>query len=243
MGGIATVLGVGAVALLITSVVPRRGTGTPPALWLLVGMSRAFLWCSGTRLEGSRLDAVRRHRGLVFFNHVSWLDIVVLLAVAPVRFLAAAGVRDLPVIGWMARAVGTVFVDRADPASRTAARSGVSDALAASAVPVALSPEGGVQDGPGLSPFRHGAFEVARDAQAPVLLCAIQYEPMGYAGWLDDEPLPNALWRLCARTTPFVARVDALPDPIVPSNPIPDAELASHRLSSVLGVTPRRPAR
>lgn len=45
-------------------------------------------------------------------NHVSWLDILVLMAVSPSRFLSKAEVAGWPLIGWLAQRVGTVFIRR-----------------------------------------------------------------------------------------------------------------------------------
>ena len=47
---------------------------------------------------------------LLVSNHVSWLDIVLIGAHAPVHFLSKAEVRDWPVIGWLASAAGTLFI-------------------------------------------------------------------------------------------------------------------------------------
>lgn len=49
---------------------------------------------------------------LLVSNHVSWLDIIVIGAHAPVHFLSKAEVRDWPLIGWLASAAGTLFIQR-----------------------------------------------------------------------------------------------------------------------------------
>lgn len=45
-------------------------------------------------------------------NHHSWLDILVVMAVAPARFLSKQEVAHWPVIGWLAQRAGTVFLKR-----------------------------------------------------------------------------------------------------------------------------------
>lgn len=45
-------------------------------------------------------------------NHISWLDIVVLMSIMPCRFLSKAEVASWPLIGWLARRSGTVFLRR-----------------------------------------------------------------------------------------------------------------------------------
>lgn len=45
-------------------------------------------------------------------NHHSWLDILLVMAVAPARFLSKQEVAYWPVIGWLAQRAGTVFLKR-----------------------------------------------------------------------------------------------------------------------------------
>ena len=215
----------GTPAMLLAALVPGRPGGARPAQWVSMLLSRLFLAASGVRHEVQAPEALRAAGGFVFFNHVSYLDIMAVLAVRPLRFLATAGVRRLPLVGWMAQAAGTVFVARGKDESRRAARESLARASALSPTPIAMAPEGGVQPGPGVAPFRHGAFEVAADAGAPVLLVALAFEPRGRAAWLEGESLLRAFWRLAARTERVTARVVPLPPEAIPSGP-PEAEAA-----------------
>ena len=45
-------------------------------------------------------------------NHVSWLDIFVLNALAPAAFVSKAEVRSWPAIGWLAAKNDTLFLHR-----------------------------------------------------------------------------------------------------------------------------------
>ncbi|MEL6873345.1 MAG: lysophospholipid acyltransferase family protein, partial [Pseudomonadota bacterium] len=54
----------------------------------------------------------RNAPALIVANHASWLDIVVLSAVAPVSFVAKKDVAGWPFVGTLARLQRTVFVDR-----------------------------------------------------------------------------------------------------------------------------------
>src|SRR6202048_368118 len=49
---------------------------------------------------------------LILSNHVSWLDICVISALAPVVFVAKSEVARWPVFGWLARLQRTIFVNR-----------------------------------------------------------------------------------------------------------------------------------
>jgi 1-acyl-sn-glycerol-3-phosphate acyltransferase len=50
----------------------------------------------------------------VVANHVSWTDVIALASVYPLVFLAKKEVAQWPVLGFLARLQGTVFVDRAN---------------------------------------------------------------------------------------------------------------------------------
>ena len=54
----------------------------------------------------------REHGVLLISNHVSWLDITVLSAVAPVSFVAKQEVASWPFVSWLAKLQRSVFVDR-----------------------------------------------------------------------------------------------------------------------------------
>src|SRR5580692_10031015 len=51
--------------------------------------------------------------GLLFSNHLSYLDVLAISAVAPAVFVSKAEVRRWPLFGWLAAIAGTVFVERA----------------------------------------------------------------------------------------------------------------------------------
>ena len=204
---------VGAVAAGLAALWPRRVAGARPAAWVTVGLARAFLALFRVRLSAPPAAAVRGHRGLIFMNHLTYLDPIVVFARGPVRFLAASGVRRIPFIGLIARAIGTVFVDRGDRTSRAASREQIRARLMARPTPpVALAPEGQIGPGGGtVLPFRYGAFEIAVEAELPILGLVLAYDPFDAVVWQQGEPILVALWRLAARTAPVRATATPLP--------------------------------
>ncbi|MEX1663504.1 lysophospholipid acyltransferase family protein [Thioclava sp. 15-R06ZXC-3] len=64
----------------------------------------------GYRVRGRPME----HIGAVVANHGSWLDIFALNACQTLYFVSKAEVARWPMIGWLARATGTVFIRR-DP--------------------------------------------------------------------------------------------------------------------------------
>ena len=52
---------------------------------------------------------------LLVANHISWLDILVLHAARHCRFVSKSDVRHWPLIGTLATASGTLYIERASP--------------------------------------------------------------------------------------------------------------------------------
>jgi len=201
---------IGMLVLMLAALVPWPHGRVRPVEHVAGWLARACLWIAGVRREVAGLDRLRGHDGFVFFNHVSYLDPVVLVAARPMRFLSTQGVRRLPLIGPMATTLGTIYVHRGRDDSRAAAREALRGAVRQSPVPVALAPEGRIGDGQSVLPFRHGAFEVAAEADAPVVLVGLRFRPHAYLLWQEGEWVLTAYWRLCARTVPVVATLEVL---------------------------------
>lgn len=213
-----------AVAMLLAAVIPGRVGGVRPALWLGRWIARLGCRVLGVRVRCPDPARLRSAQGLVFPNHSSLLDSLVLLHVTPARFLAAAEVERYPLIGWMVRAVGTVFVARHDQNSRKAARRAVLAAWQASPFPpLVIFPEGRLGPGDRLLPFRYGAFEIAAEQGIPFMPCALRYRPLDVAVWHGGrgEPLWAAAWRLATSPRPVV--VEVLPLAAVTPGPQDDA--------------------
>ena len=62
-------------------------------------------------VHGARPSANVRNM-IVAANHVSWLDIFVISAAHPARFIAKAEIRDWPIAGWLCDKAGTIFIRR-----------------------------------------------------------------------------------------------------------------------------------
>lgn len=74
-----------------------------------------FVSRNALRLMGVKLSVKgqpMRHHGAVVANHSTWLDIFVLNAVQRIFFVSKAEVANWPGIGTMAKATGTVFINR-----------------------------------------------------------------------------------------------------------------------------------
>jgi lyso-ornithine lipid O-acyltransferase len=102
---------------------------------------------------------------LVVANHVSWLDISVITAVAPVVFVAKREVAAWPVFGLLARLQRSVFVDRTRRQKTRDVNSEIARRLAGGDA-VLLFAEGTSSDGNRVLTFRTALIGSARDAIA-----------------------------------------------------------------------------
>ncbi len=216
--------------------VQRRGA--PLALWVCTWAARVAMLPFNIRYTCVNADVIRAHRGLILANHITLWDILMLLHVAPMRFMSNIGNKKIPVIGMIAEAIGTVWIDQKSRESRKAARQAVIDAP--KYPPIVLFAEGGVGPAGVLRPFRHGAFEICRDARVPYLPVAIHYSHGKAFEWLEDQPFHAVFWRIACTPGPIIGTVTAL----APELPDPDADIPAlaaqtHRdIARVLGVPP-----
>ena len=151
---------------------------------------------------------------LVVANHVSWLDIFVINALAPCRFVAKAEIRAWPVVGWLVAMAGTVFIARGNRRDLRHIFKGLVDALAARQR-VAFFPEGTTASQGTLLPFHANLFEAALDAHVPVQPLALAYLRPG-AGWhpavdyVGETTFVDSILRILNGREPVLARVECL---------------------------------
>ncbi len=215
----------GTVLILILGLLPLRYKGARWSSWVVNGLCRLFFPIFGMKLTCNDREAIIQHHGLVFPNHESYIDPILMMAVWPMRFMGMAEVRWWPFIGWIAMAMDTVFVKRHDKAHRKQARQEAAEKLRARTYPpLSLFPEGGIGVGDELLPFRYGAFEIAAEVSLPFMPAVIHYDRFDVIAWFK-EPLLVAVWRLAINTDPINAKLVVLP--VVTPHPEDDpAELA-----------------
>lgn len=122
---------------------------------------------------------------LVVANHRSYIDLCATMSLFPLSFTAKAELEKWPLMGWAARAGGTVFVDRSSPESRDRTRTVIRERLDRG-LSMVVFPEGTTFEGPGLLEFRPGVFRLAVEGGFPIVPAAIWYEDMENA-WVGDD--------------------------------------------------------
>ncbi|MEZ5645739.1 MAG: lysophospholipid acyltransferase family protein [Burkholderiaceae bacterium] len=124
---------------------------------------------------------------LVVSNHISWLDILVMNACQPARFVSKADVRHWPVLGTLISGAGTLYIER--ERRRDAMR--VVHLMAERLVDhdiVAVFPEGTTGDGRSVLPFHANLLQAAIATHSPVLPVALGYRD-AHTGGISDAPL------------------------------------------------------
>ncbi len=149
-------------------------------------------------------------RGLVVSNHLSYLEVLVYGAALRCCLVSKAEISRWPFFGPLARAGGTLFVDRASRASAIAVTEQIAERLRGT-VPVLFFPEGTSTDGSRLLRFRSRLFTPAVDAGVPVTAAAVRYvtddgTPERELCWFDDAAFLPHVWEVL-RGPNFTAEV------------------------------------
>ncbi|NDV00621.1 lysophospholipid acyltransferase family protein [Pseudoroseicyclus tamaricis] len=181
---------------------PLAGGRRPVTARIQQEVCRATLAVIGLRVE--RKGAPMHEGGALVANHASWLDIFVLVAGQRLTFVAKAEVAGWAVIGWLARATGTLFIrrDRKEAGAQVAQiaeRVGRDELLL-------FFPEGTSTDGRRVLPFKATLFAaflgpgLAEDLRVQPI--ALRYtappgeDPRAY-GWFGAMGFaPHFLWVL-----------------------------------------------
>ncbi|MBP6057203.1 MAG: 1-acyl-sn-glycerol-3-phosphate acyltransferase [Nitrosomonas sp.] len=121
-----------------------------------------------------RLPGVEVPRALFAANHVSWLDVCVLMAVCPTRFVAKAEISHWPVLGLLSRNAGTLFIERAKRSDTARINQQISEVLE-KGERVTVFPEGTTADGTQLNHFHASLLQSAVTADALLYPVAIRY--------------------------------------------------------------------
>jgi 1-acyl-sn-glycerol-3-phosphate acyltransferase len=142
---------------------------------------------------------------LLVSNHQSYLDIVIIASVFPTLFVAKTEVSRWPLLGWLSRLGGTIFVNREDSRSGVRCAYRVSRALRGG-VNVQVFPEGTTSDGSTVMPFNGLFFASAIRSQTPALPLTIKFqnvngrpadrELLNLVCWYGDMDFAPHFWEL-----------------------------------------------
>ncbi|MGH3761619.1 lysophospholipid acyltransferase family protein [Actinophytocola sp.] len=213
-------------ALLVLPVAGSRGRE-----WIVRVVFRSMLRAMGIRLRVSGGDGLAaRGRGvLVVNNHTSWLDVVAVHAVRPMRAVAKRDIASWPVLGPLVSAAGSVYVDRDGLRSLPDTVSRLAGVLRGGSM-VNVTPEGTTWCGLAHGRFRPAVFQAAIDGGVPVLPVALRFRTADGAvttapSFVGDETIVDSVRRVAALRG-LVLEVHVLPE-IAPGRAADRRELAA----------------
>jgi 1-acyl-sn-glycerol-3-phosphate acyltransferase len=141
---------------------------------------------------------------LIAANHVSWLDIACLhAACAEARFVSKSDVLRWPLLGWMIRNAGSIFIERERKRDALRVVHQIATALREGQT-VAIFPEGTTGTGPKLEAFHANLLQAAISSGCPVQPVVLRYsDPKSRfstaAPYIGDETLVGSMWKIaCA---------------------------------------------
>lgn len=137
---------------------------------------------------------------LLAANHISWMDILVMHAARHCRFVSKADVQHWPVVGKLATAAGTLYIERESRRDALRVVHQMAACLQQGDV-MAVFPEGTTGDGSHVMPFHANLLQAAIAANAPVQPVALHFADSitgatSFAPcYIGDDTLVGSLWR------------------------------------------------
>ncbi|WP_137895142.1 lysophospholipid acyltransferase family protein [Ramlibacter sp. 2FC] len=137
---------------------------------------------------------------LLVANHISWLDIVVMHAARHCRFVSKSDVKHWPLVGTLAGAAGTLYLERSSRRDAMRVVQHMAEALREGDV-LAVFPEGTTSDGLTLLPFHANLIQAAIAAEVPAQPVALQFVDRATGQlslapcYIGDDTLVGSIWR------------------------------------------------
>jgi len=193
----------------------------------------------GVRLEspGPQSPAPR----LITANHISWLDIAAMHAVMPeARFVSKADIATWPLVGSLATAVGTLYIERASKRDALRVVHKTAEALAAGET-VAVFPEGTTGPGYPLLPLHGNLLQAAISTHTPLQPVVLRWHQPGQpyseaAQYIGQMTLTESLWRILTAKD-LAVEVRSLP--AMPTEGLDRRHLAEALAETISNALPR----
>jgi 1-acyl-sn-glycerol-3-phosphate acyltransferase len=148
-------------------------------------------------LQVERQGRPAERRAMLAANHVSWLDIIVIGQYLPAYFVAKSDIANWPVIGFLSRQAGTVFIRRGDKKNITVTSDRMAWLFKQNCTIVAF-PEGTTTAGNEVLNFHASLFQPALLTKSAIQPVSIQYQGPSkeQAPFIGDETFIGHLIRM-----------------------------------------------
>jgi len=204
-----------------------------PLTWISESRERLLrrwilrVWGWGfTRIVGMRVEIVGPRPEPPYYlvaNHLSHLDIFLLTGVLGCTFVARGDLKHWPVVGWVARSLHVLFIDREQRGDAVRVNDQIAHTLAQGDGVVVFA-ESRISRGLAVEPFKSALIQPAIDNGFPIHYVTINYEtPPGsplasrIIGWWRPEPFFAHVRRML-RHPGFTARLHFGAEPLAGSD-------------------------
>ena len=178
---------------------PIWGQDRPVTPFITQIVCKSSLFIMGLRLTVTGERMVQK--GAIVVNHASWLDIFTLNAAKRIYFVAKTEVASWPLIGWLSRATGTVFIARRSRDAKIHLE--IFESRLKAGHKLLFFPEGTSTDGLRVLPFKSTLFQAffahGLELEMHIQPVTVKYTaPQGqedrfYGWWGDMELAPHLL--------------------------------------------------
>ena len=162
-------------------------------------------------LHVSRNGELPEQGAMLVSNHISWLDIIVIGQYLPAYFVAKSDISSWPVIGYLARQVGTIFIRRGDKQHIRTTTEKMIWLLKQNSNIIAF-PEGTTTKGDEVLHFHPSLFQPALLTKSAILPVALQYHGTAkeFAPFVGDDGFVPHLLKMLTLDK-IEVRLDFLP--------------------------------
>ena len=172
-------------------------------------------------IDIEQIGNVTDQKAILVGNHVSYVDIPLVMSQAPLSFVAKAELLKWPVFNQAFRRAHIIFVKRQSQSSRRSSADAIIKAIEDGPLNIAVFPSG-TTDIAEKKPWRRGPFKIAKSAGIPVQPFRITYTPLRKAAYIDNDFFPYHLFQLL-RTDNIKATIE-FHEPVMVDDPGKDAE-------------------
>lgn len=210
-----------------------------------LSISRICCWLGAKILDykvevvGELADKSKNY--LYVCNHMSYVDIFILSAITNACFVTSVEMRDTPVLGWIVKGAGCLFVERRSKHGLRAEIAEITEALE-DGFNVFIFPEATSTNGEKILRFRRPLYAAALYAKKTIRPLVINYKsidgvPVTKSNrdsicWYDDMSLAPHFLKMASQKN-FLAEISILPE-VVPADNEEAADLAlkTHKMVS-----------
>jgi 1-acyl-sn-glycerol-3-phosphate acyltransferase len=135
-------------------------------------------WCVQVlpmlRVQVAVSGALPSQTVMLVANHISWVDAWAINSLHPVRFVAKSEVRSYPIIGWLCKQCGVVFIRRGQRRDTARVSSEGANVLKKGDC-LCVFPEGTTTEGTYILPFKSSLLQAAVDTKVDIVPVALRY--------------------------------------------------------------------